>query len=234
MQWLYCDFHIHTTWSDGVFSPDEVVKLYGEAGFDVIAITDHVLDTASIERSGRPVSELSVMDSSRFGAYQESLWTAARNAWETYGMLLIPGVELTNNTSRYHILALDIKQYISPDLTVEEIVDNIRRQQGISVACHPFIRNHSGDDPSYYLWKNHERFATLFDAWEVAIRDDLFNVVGLKKFNYIANSDFHEERHLLSWKTLLRCEKNPESVKAAIRDNDRVSLFLYRGGNIKA
>ena len=112
-------------------------------------------------------------------------------------------------------------------------IEKTKEQQGISVACHPYVRNHSGEDPSIYLWKNHERLATMFDAWEVANRDDLFNVVGLKKFNYIANSDFHEERHLLSWKTLLRCEKNIEAVKEAIRNNDRVSLFLYRGGKIK-
>ena len=233
MQWLYCDFHIHTTWSDGSCSIDEVVDLYGNAGFDVIAITDHVLDTASIERSGRPVSELYVMDSAQFGEYQEALWRATRRAWERYGMLLIPGVELTNNTTRFHILALDIKEYISPDLSVEEIIEAIRRQHGISVACHPYIRNHSGENPSAHLWENHERLASMFDAWEVANRDDLFNVVGLKKFNYIANSDFHEQRHLLSWKTLLRCEKNVESVKAAIRTNDQVSLFLYRGGKIR-
>ena len=196
MQWLYCDFHIHTTWSDGEYSLDEVVSLYGETGFDVIAITDHLLDRGSIMRSGRPVSELRVIDDSKFGDYQEALWLAARSAWERYGMLLIPGFELTNNTDRYHILALDFKEYISPDLPVEEILDAIRRQQGISVACHPYLRNHSGDDPSFHLWQNHERLATLFDAWEVANRDDLFNVVGLKKFNYIANSDFHEKRHL--------------------------------------
>lgn len=233
MQWLYCDFHIHTTWSDGEYSIDEVVDLYGEAGFDVIAITDHVLDTESIARYGRPAPELRVMDNSQFGAYQEALWHSARRAWERYGMLLVPGVELTNNTSRYHILALDIKEYISPDLPVEAIIEAIRRQQGISVACHPYIRNHSGEDPSYYLWQNHERLASMFDAWEVANRDDLFNVVGLKKFNYIASSDFHEQRHLLSWKTLLQCEKNVESVKAAIRKNEKVSLFLYRGGKIR-
>jgi 3',5'-nucleoside bisphosphate phosphatase len=233
MQWLYCDFHIHTTWSDGEYSPGDVVTLYGEAGFDVIAITDHVLDSESIRRSGRQVSELQVMDCSQFRVYQEELWDSARKAWEQYNMLLIPGAELTNNTSRYHILAIDIKEYISPDLSVEEIIACIRRQQGISVACHPYIRNHSGDDPSFHLWENHERLATMFDAWEVANRDDLFNVVGLKKFNYIGNSDFHEERHLLSWKTLLQCDRNVESVKAAIRRNDRVSLFLYRGGKIK-
>lgn len=232
MEWLYCDFHIHTNWSDGAYSIEDVVALYGETGFDVIAITDHVLDTESIIRSGKPATENRVLPAERFAAYQEALWSAARTAWETYGMLLIPGIELTNDTGRYHILALDIKEYISPDLPVDEIISAIRRQQGISVACHPYFRNHSGDDPSFHLWQNHEELATRFDAWEVANRDDLFNVVGLKKFNYIANSDFHEKRHLHSWKTLLRCDKNVESVKAAIRNNDQVALYLYRGGKI--
>ena len=233
MQWLYCDFHIHTTWSDGKCSPDRVVELYGESGFDVIAITDHVLDSESIKKARKQTSGLSAVSRSEFSNYQQALWAAARRAWEKYGMLVVPGVEITNNTARYHILSLDIKEYISPDLDVEAIIEKTREQQGISVACHPYVRNHSGEDPSIYLWKNHERLATMFDAWEVANRDDLFNVVGLKKFNYIANSDFHEERHLLSWKTLLRCEKNIEAVKEAIRNNDRVSLFLYRGGKIK-
>ena len=41
---LLCDFHVHTTWSDGRLSIREVVDLYGQTGrFDVIAITDHIL-----------------------------------------------------------------------------------------------------------------------------------------------------------------------------------------------
>ena len=55
----------------------------------------------------------------------------------------------------------------------------------------------------------------------------------IKEFNYIANSDFHEEKHLRSWKTLLRCSKNVEAVKQAIRTNEAVALFLYRGGKLK-
>jgi hypothetical protein len=62
----------------------------------------------------------------------------------------------------------------------------------------------------------------------VANRDDLFNVVGLKKFNYIANSDFHSPRHLYSWKTLLRCEKNVEAIKAATGSNHGLAIYLFR------
>jgi len=56
----------------------------------------------------------------------------------------------------------------------------------------------------------------------------------VKKFNYIATSDFHEEKHLRSWKTLLRCRANSDAVKQAIRSNEAVSLLLCRGGTLKA
>ena len=47
--------HIHTTWSDGEYSLDDVVALYGETGFDVIAITLIMCLTvkASEDREGR-------------------------------------------------------------------------------------------------------------------------------------------------------------------------------------
>lgn len=35
------DFHIHTYYSDGVFSPEKIVDLASEAGLQVIALTDH-------------------------------------------------------------------------------------------------------------------------------------------------------------------------------------------------
>ena len=35
------DFHIHTYYSDGVFSPEKVVDLATDAGLEVIALTDH-------------------------------------------------------------------------------------------------------------------------------------------------------------------------------------------------
>ena len=37
----YCDLHIHSNYSDGTFSPTELVQLAEEAGLDAIALTDH-------------------------------------------------------------------------------------------------------------------------------------------------------------------------------------------------
>ena len=79
-----------------------------------------------------------------------------------------------------------------------------------------------------YLWENQETFAPLLDAWEIANRDNFFSPVALRRLPFIANSDFHKPRHIFSWKTVLHCEKDPEAIKACVRDNRDVSITLYR------
>lgn len=226
--WLLCDFHIHTALSDGILPLPEVVDLYGRAGFDVINISDHIFDETSLAEYRDRGADPKVVEPEVFAEYMRTLWQEARRAWEQYEMVLIPGFEVTNNTGGYHILAIDVKEYIEPLQPVEAIVEQIHTQGGVAVAPHPHRGSLDGTQQLMYLWDNHERFVNLFDAWEVANRDDLFNVVGLKKFNYIANSDFHQPRHLYSWKTLARADKNPEAVKAAIRENCGISIYLFR------
>jgi len=46
-KWLLSDLYLHTTFSDGDVPLEEVIKIYGEAGFDVIVITGHLFDTQS-------------------------------------------------------------------------------------------------------------------------------------------------------------------------------------------
>jgi predicted metal-dependent phosphoesterase TrpH len=229
--WLLCDFHIHTTFSDGSIPLEEVVDLYGQKGFDAISITDHILDSQSKLRLKSTTKKKHTIEKSQFKTYLHKVWQEAQRAWERYRMLVIPGMEITNNTKKYHILGIDVKEYIDPDLSVEEIVEKIHQQGGIAIACHPIRKDEDNMQRSIHLWKNHIKYALLFDAWEVANRDDLFNVIGLKKFNYIANSDFHDLRHLYSWKTLLSCEKNTEAIKSTIRNNFGVAIYLYRKNN---
>ena len=60
--WLRCALHAHTTRSDGELSPDELVRHYDRAGFDVLAITDHWVRTSVPSTGGLlviPSSELS-------------------------------------------------------------------------------------------------------------------------------------------------------------------------------
>ncbi len=70
--------------------------------------------------------------------------------------------------------------------------------------------------------------SALVDVWEAANRDDLFSVTSLKHFPYVASSDFHKPKHLYSWKTLLKCEKQWPAVRKALCDNVDIALTLFR------
>ena len=153
-----------------------------------------------------------------------------------YNLLVIPGAEVTQNHIRAkrnsHIVALNIREYISADQSAEAILEEIRRQDAFSIACHPHHRTTRRIEISTcYLWDNRKTLASLVDVWEAANRDDLFSVTSLKHYPYVANSDFHKPKHLYSWKTLLKAEKNWPSIAAALRANVDVALTLYRNGS---
>jgi 3',5'-nucleoside bisphosphate phosphatase len=238
---LLCDFHVHTRWSDGRLSVREVVDLYGKTGrFDVIAITDHILMRRDVlGRAGRLLSlgrrDFCVTEA-RFPAYLDEIAAEARRAADRYGLLVIPGAEITQNHLRSrknsHIVALNIREYISADQSAEAILRAVRAQNALSIACHPHHRTtRRVEIGTCYLWDHRKRLAGLVDVWEAANRDDLFSVTSLKHYPYVANSDFHKPKHLYSWKTLLRCDKNWNAIARALRENTDVALTLYRNGS---
>jgi histidinol phosphatase-like PHP family hydrolase len=54
---LLCELHAHSRWSDGAHSIRELVALYGQNGFDVLCITDHLVRVPAVVdylRSTRP------------------------------------------------------------------------------------------------------------------------------------------------------------------------------------
>jgi 3',5'-nucleoside bisphosphate phosphatase len=228
---ILCDFHIHTTFSDGTLEMRKTIDLFGQAGFDVISITDHVVNGDNTIGKFTERFNLSVKEED-FSDYMKTMREESERAWEKYGMLVIPGVEISKNymseDESAHFLVLDIKDFIPACMSCEEIFIEAKKQNALIVACHP----HNTSDPmtknTLFLWNNREKYAKYIDAWEIANRDDVFNVISLKKYPYIANSDFHKPRHLYSWKTLLNCEKKTEGVKNCIRHNKGVAITLFR------
>ena len=153
-----------------------------------------------------------------------------------YDMIVIPGAEITQNHLRSkrnsHIIALDIKEFISADQPAEEILKAIRKQGALSIACHPHHRTTTRlEIGTCYLWEHRKRLVYLVDVWEAANRDDLFSVTSLKHYPYVASSDFHKPKHLYSWKTLVRAEKSWPSIARALRSNVDIALTLYRNGS---
>jgi predicted metal-dependent phosphoesterase TrpH len=236
---LLCDFHVHTRWSDGRLSIAEVVDLYGRTGhFDVVAITDHILMKKDLLARAARIATLGQARFSiaqdQFPAYLDEIAEQAERASREYGLLVVPGAEITQNhikgRKNSHIIALGLSDWISADQRADDILREIRRQGALSIACHPHHRTTRRIEISTcYLWDHREALADLVDVWEAGNRDDLFSVTSLKHYPYVANSDFHKPKHLYSWKTLLRCEKTWPAVKRALRENIDVGLVLYRG-----
>jgi hypothetical protein len=166
--------------------------------------------------------------------YFDMLEHERRRAWRKYDMLLMAGLEFnkegfTRKTSG-HLLGIDLKAPVAPSLSFVEIIAQIHSQGGLAVAAHPHVMKSEWGKNTLFLWENQEVFAPIIDAWEIANRNNIFTPVGLKRFAFLANSDFHKPKHIYSWKTLLHCDKDPEAIKDCIRRNEHVSLTLYRDG----
>jgi len=228
-----CDFHIHTNYSDGRLTLPEVVDFYGRRGFDCICVTDHVTDPCRLIGKFSELLNFTIAGD-QLDEYFDMLERERRRAWRKYDMLLMAGLEFnkegfTRKTSG-HLLGIDLKAPVAPSLSFVEIIAQIHSQGGLAVAAHPHVMKSEWGKNTLFLWENQEVFAPIIDAWEIANRNNIFTPVGLKRFAFLAGSDFHKPKHIYSWKTLLHCEKEPEVIKDCIRRNEHVSLTLYRDG----
>jgi histidinol phosphatase-like PHP family hydrolase len=228
-----CDFHIHTNYSDGRLTLPEVVDFYGRRGFDCICVTDHVTDPCRLIGKFSELLNFTIAGD-QLDEYFDMLERERRRAWRKYDMLLMAGLEFnkegfTRKTSG-HLLGIDLKAPVAPSLSFVEIIAQIHSQGGLAVAAHPHVMKSEWGKNTLFLWENQEVFAPIIDAWEIANRNNIFTPIGLKRFAFLANSDFHKPKHIYSWKTLLHCDKDPEAIKVCIRRNEHVSLTLYRDG----
>lgn len=228
---LLCDLHTHTTFSDGKLTISEMVDFYGQRGFDSLCITDHLCDPKRLLGKLVNLTGL-VIPPGELNDYFAAIEKEKNRAWKKYDLILMTGVEFnkdgyTSKTST-HLLGIDLKEPINPSLDLKETIGEIHSQGALAVASHPHKMSSVWGKNTLYLWENQDEYAPLLDAWEIANRDDIFNPVGLKRLPFLANSDFHKPKHIHSWKTLLWCEKDPESIKECIRVNRDVSITLYR------
>jgi hypothetical protein len=224
---LLCDFHIHTTYSDGVLALPKVVDLFGQSGHDVIAITDHIVnrDSGLGEVAHRIGNSL---DPESWKRYADEIRLEAERAWSTYGMLVIPGAEMTRNTinrnTSVHVLALGLDEFLSADGDPLDMIKGIRARGAVSVACHPHEMSEWFAN-TWYLWNRRKFVADLLDLWEVGCRWELYPVISRESLPHLANSDFHRPEHLYAWKSLVQADKTRESVLAALRRGTGIGVL---------
>ena len=224
---LKCDLHIHSNYSDGRLSISEIVDLYGGRGFGAIAITDHLCERRNI--IGRISHRFNYsLSRKNFSQYMDEIEKEGERAWNKFGMLVIPGFEITKNTfdnhRSAHILVLGSRRYINPELPVEKILERAKENGGFTVAAHPF---HTGEFEfqTFHLWSRRDQLCETIDAWEVNSRQKISDAVLKSGLPLIANSDFHHHGHFKSWRTKVYSKKEQSKIFESIRAQ-RLDFFM--------
>jgi hypothetical protein len=138
---LKCEFHMHTTFSDGKYSPADMIQYYSDHGYDVVAVTDH---TNVLNWHGGLVE--------------------AKAAGQLTGITVIEGGEISfrwDDGTKEHIVALFCHAMDSTNaattLTMKQIFDDIHAKGGIGIVAHPWS--------SWNNWQNYID-ASYIDGWE--------------------------------------------------------------------
>jgi 3',5'-nucleoside bisphosphate phosphatase len=225
---LLCELHAHTTWSDGALTVPELVDLYGRHGFDVLCVTDHVVRSDDPWRHDAGWTCSSV-DSGSWERYLSELEREACRARTTYGMLVVPGLELTFNDTdpaqAAHAVALGIRSFVSVDDGIEEAIRTADEAGAAIIAAHPY--DGSRRPSSSRLT---QRFA-LDEAlrghahrFELFNRAQLFGWVAQAGLPAVASGDFHRSEHLAGWKTLVPAARDESALIEYLRSRRPVYL----------
>lgn len=107
------DPHCHTTASDGMVTPDELVDAAIKVGLDLIAVTDH--DTmASVQK--------------------------AKARGEAVGLTVVAGQEVTTGwPAQTHMLGWFLEGPVRSGMSLEDTVAAIHEQGGLAIVPHPFM-----------------------------------------------------------------------------------------------
>ena len=221
---LLCELHAHTTWSDGRLTLPELVDLYGENGFDVLCVTDHSV------RLDDPTPN--AVDSWAWPSYLAAVRAEAERALSEYGLLVIPGLELSDNAGdadlSAHALAIGLEQHISVDEGIVTALEAANDLRAAVVAAHPY----AADDvtslrPTRRIAREPEVFGPLVHRYELFNRNEVFSWVAESRLPAIASGDVHVAEHVASWKTLLACEQDPAAVVDFLRSERRACVMPY-------
>jgi predicted metal-dependent phosphoesterase TrpH len=218
---MLAELHAHTTWSDGVLSSVQLVDLYGRAGFAVLAITDHAVHSVAAEH----------VRSETYSAYLEELDAEGERARRRFGMLVVPGLELTvehpDPREAGHALAIGLREFVSVDEGLEKALRSARAAGAALIAAHPYPLAQAAASMRATAWfaENPDRAAEVVDRFELFNREDSFDWVAQRQLPWVATGDFHRPDHLFSWKTLIECERTEEGVVNALRSGRQFPLM---------
>jgi 3',5'-nucleoside bisphosphate phosphatase len=211
---LLCELHAQTTGSDGVLSVRELVDVHGTAGFDVLCVTDHVYRLDDPAPRG--------VDGWSWPAYLEEIEREGKRARDAFDLLVIPGVELTDNArdpdDSAHALALGLRRFVSVDRGIVHAILGARGEGAAIVGDHPYSQaDWTPLRPTRRFHRELDLFRDIVDRWELANRREIFSWVAEQSLPLVATGDVHRPTDLASWKTLVPCRKSEHAVLMHLR-----------------
>jgi hypothetical protein len=156
-------------------------------------------------------------------AYLAAIEREAVRARAHYDLLLLPGVELSDNDIEpklsAHAVAVGLRSFVGLADGLPAALASARDGGAALIAAHPFRTQRSGPSGRATLRfaKEWRTFQPLLDRWELFNRYDLFGWVAERGLPVVANGDFHRPEHLHGWKTLLPCCKDEGAVVDYLR-----------------
>ena len=101
------DLHIHTTFSDGTMTVEDVLKKAKHIGLSGISITDHDTLSGSLK---------------------------ALSMQKDYGILVVPGIEVSTRYGHILVYGLTELKYSS----INELIDIVHENDGLLAIAHPY------------------------------------------------------------------------------------------------
>lgn len=200
--WLKGNLHTHTTCSDGHRTPEEVLTMYRDAGYDFIALTDHWVLSDTVDKE----------DFLQLAGCEFDMGT---NAQEGVFHVVAIGMEETPNLTKGGGLAL------------QNVVDEIRRCGGIAILAHPaWSLNRPGDVLPITGLSGVEIYNTVSGRpWNGRpYSGDFIDALGVagKYLPCMAADDahFYEGEQMVSYLMLKAKSPSKEDVMAALRAGD--------------
>ena len=236
---LLCELHAHTTWSDGDLSLAQLVDLHGQRGIDVLCVTDHVVRDDDPWRDVEGV-EVRAVDETTWGGYLANVEREAARALALYGMLVVPGLELTFNHrdphEAAHAVAVGLRRFVSLEGGIEDAMRAAAAAGAAIVAAHPFERGDSTDSSLRLTCGFAERpeLRDLAHRFELFNRSHLFGWVAEAGLPAVAGGDVHRVEHLTGWRTLVPCEPSEQALVAYLRSPRPVYLTRLEADHTRA
>ncbi len=140
------NFHCHTIKSDGRAEPDELIYMYADGGYDILAIADH--DNYYVARSGErdpgPTSETTWPWTRWIDEQPSQIWTRGEMETSAFypdlgsrGMLAVRGNELSTNP---HLVSLfNDCGFADANQTDEDRMGCIEAKGGLAFWAHPAL-----------------------------------------------------------------------------------------------